>query len=195
MADFVDKISDAANGTWDDLSDPETWTKIQEAINEAGGDALEWSEEAWVLTQAGVDCLKNATNTDLTQNITQGILDCRIQLGGDEFNNSWSDFKDKISKAAQSAWDNLSDPETWNKVQEAINEAGGDALDWSMEAWVSSKEGVDCLKNATNTDINQNATQAVLDCRTQLLGSGANVATFNIFLGAGIAVLILVRAA
>ena len=87
MADFVDKISDAANGTWDDLSDPETWTKIQEAINEAGGDALEWSEEAWILTQARVDCLKNATNTDLTQNTTQGIWDCRTQLGEDEFNN------------------------------------------------------------------------------------------------------------
>ena len=61
----------------------------------------------------------------------------------------------------------------------------GDVKDWSKEAWANTEEFRTCIKNA-GTDI-----EKINACRTS--AGGASAATFNLFLTAGLAVLLLVR--
>jgi hypothetical protein len=85
--------------------------------------------------------------------------------------------------------DTLGSQETWNTVQQAFENAGESAVDWTKEAWASSGAGIQCLKDAGSD------TEAILACRTNLHSSlgGAAAATFNLFLGAGLAILLLAR--
>jgi hypothetical protein len=103
-----------------------------------------------------------------------------------QVNGNWiTDLGDTISGAAQA----LGDKETWDKVQGAFESVGVSAADWASEAWASTEAGAKCLKDAgADTD-------AILACRTNLHSSlgGAAAATFNLFLGAGLAVLLLAR--
>jgi hypothetical protein len=107
-----------------------------------------------------------------------------------QVNGDWlSDLGNTISGAAQSVASTLGDEQTWKQVEAAFESAGDSAVDWTKEAWVSSKDGIQCLKDA-NGD-----TDAILACRKNVHGSlgGAAAATFNLFLGAGLAVLLLAR--
>ena len=61
----------------------------------------------------------------------------------------------------------------------------GDVKDWSKEAWANTEEFRTCIKNA-GTDI-----EKINACRTS--AGGASAITFNLFLTAGLAVLLLVR--
>jgi hypothetical protein len=107
-----------------------------------------------------------------------------------QVNGDWiSDFGDTLSGAAQSVASTLGDKKTWDQVSAAFESAGDSAANWAEEAWASSADGVKCLKEAgADTD-------AILACRTNLHSSlgGAAAATFNLFLGAGLAVLLLAR--
>ena len=108
------------------------------------------------------------------------------------------DFKETISGVANDAWDWASNEDTWNNLKDKISDAGEDAVAWSKEAWFKSEKGAKCLKEAMEKE--EGKTEAALACRDKLKGTvaengGTNVATFNTFLGAGIAIFIFARAA
>ena len=108
----------------------------------------------------------------------------------------WDDFKDTVSTAGNDAWSWASDSATWDKLKVALVDASGNALDWTKEAWVSSTEGAKCLKEAMADNV-ANKTAEAWKCRDKLYSEGTggtNVATFNTFLGAGIAIFIFARA-
>jgi len=113
-----------------------------------------------------------------------------ISLASQVNSQQWlTDIGNQISGAASSVADTLGSQETWNTVQAAFENAGESAVNWTNEAWVSSQAGVQCLKDAGSD------TTAIVACRTNLHSSlaGASSATFNLFLGAALAILILAR--
>ena len=110
------------------------------------------------------------------------------------------DFKETISGVANDAWDWASNEDTWNNLKDQITEAGGNIADWSKETWFKTSKGAECLKDAMEKEGSEAKKEAALECRKTLKGSaaengGINVATFNTFLGAGIAIFIFARAA
>jgi hypothetical protein len=112
-----------------------------------------------------------------------------ISLASQVEGNWLDDIGSSLSGAASSVAETLGSEETWNSVSQAFEDAGESAVNWTSEAWVSSTEGVKCLKDAGSD------TDAILACRKNLHSSlaGAAAATFNLFLGAGLAVLMLAR--
>jgi len=118
--------------------------------------------------------------------ISAALLSLASQVQG----NWLTDITDAISDAASSVADKLGDEETWKTVSQAFEDAGESAVNWTKEAWASSEAGIQCLKEAGSD------TEKILACRKNLhssLGGGAASATFNLFLGAGLAVLLLAR--
>jgi len=74
FSDFGDTLSGAFSSAWDTVSKKETWNTVAGVLQGAGEDAVAWSKEAWVNTQAGVDCLTEAGSD------SEAILECRKQL-------------------------------------------------------------------------------------------------------------------
>jgi len=118
--------------------------------------------------------------------ISVAIISLASQVNGQQW---LTDIGNSISSAAHSVAGTLGSQETWNTVQAAFENAGESAVNWTTEAWASSQEGIQCLKDAGSN------TTAILACRANLHSSlaGASSATFNLFLGAGLAVLLLAR--
>jgi len=118
--------------------------------------------------------------------ISVALISLASQVNGD-----WlSDIGDSLSSAAHSVANTLGSQETWDSVSAAFASVGDSAANWATEAWASSEAGVQCLKDAGSD------TQAILDCRTNLhtsLGGAATAATFNLFLGGCLALLLLAR--
>jgi len=117
--------------------------------------------------------------------ISVALVSLASQVQGD-----WlSDIGDTLSGAASSVANTLGSKETWDTVSQAFEDAGESAGAWANEAWASSSEGIQCLKDAGSD------TDAILACRKNIHSSlgGAAAASFNLFLGAGLALLLLAR--
>jgi len=195
LSDIGDAISAESESVASTLGSQQTWDKVQAAFASAGDSAANWATEAWASSEAGVKCLKDAGSD------TQAILDCRTNLHnslGSQGDSDWlSDIANQISSVAPSVANSLGSQETWDKVQAAFASAGDSAANWATEAWASSEAGLKCLKDAGSD------TQAILDCRTNLheslggaearvgAGAGAGAATFNLFLGDCLSLLLL----
>merc|ERR1719323_2575971 len=74
FSDVGDTLSGAFSSAWDTVANKETWNTVAGVLQGAGEDAVAWSKEAWVNTQAGVDCLTEAGSD------SDAILECRKQL-------------------------------------------------------------------------------------------------------------------
>jgi len=74
FSDVGDTLSGAFSSAWDTVSKKETWNTVAGVLQGAGEDAVAWSKEAWVNTQAGVDCLTEAGSD------SEAILECRKNL-------------------------------------------------------------------------------------------------------------------
>ena len=100
-----------------------------------------------------------------------------------------SDLGDIVNKAGKDAWNTVSAKETWNKVGAALQGTRESLTDWSKEAWLNSKAGVDCLRDAGSD------AKAILACRRNLHQSfgksGANDLAFNFFISACLLLLLL----
>ena len=79
--------------------------------------------------------------------------------------------------------------ETWNTLGAALQGTKESLTDWSKEAWLNSKAGVDCLRDA-GSDAN-----AILACRRNLHQSfgksSANDLSYNFFISACLLLLLL----
>jgi len=123
--------------------------------------------------------------------ISAALITLATQVSADTvFSRDWfSDVGDTLSGAFSSAWDTVANKETWNTVADTLKGAGVDAVEWSKEAWVNSKAGVDCL-----TEAGSNST-AIFECRKNLYtASGASALSFNFFVGASIVALLIAKA-
>jgi len=74
FSDVGDTLSGAFSSAWDTVSKKETWNTVAGVLQGAGQDAVAWSKEAWVNTQAGVECLTEAGSD------SEAILECRKNL-------------------------------------------------------------------------------------------------------------------
>jgi len=130
LSDLADTISAAAQSVANTLGSHETWDSVQAAFESAG--VSDWYLEAWVSTEAGVQCLKDAGSD------TETILACRRNLH--------QPLPSPLSGSAQSVANTLGSKATWDSVQAAFESAGVNT--WTSEAWASSEAGIQCLKDA-----------------------------------------------
>ena len=59
-SDFAGAYTDAFSDVWTTASNRKTWNTVATTLHHSGEDALAWSRELWVITQAGVVCLTEA---------------------------------------------------------------------------------------------------------------------------------------